>query len=963
MDDDEEDTGQAFAIPDLWKTSALAYYGQEGNSPLITGLEAFAFPDCFGGPSAHDHLSLYLPDLDSFHFEPVEFVETPESSSSAGSSVAEQVEAIESIDNEDIWSFPGDNRWQQVHGVYNTWEKFYDADFQEPRSAYISEAGPRALDAALVLQGRLDSRVSPEQSIGIVTRSDHLVAAILQLGLGRDSLLFKYDHEKQTFSHVLEHVRMSGCSLQAFQSLVADFVECGNTTRMLNTFVERSFKSRKSSPARIAFADAVSVIQSAIEMQLSIPMTSIQSVLQLQTLFYRPSLIVSCLRELIQGIEAVSTDEELLSKLYKVIQNLEYTHNWLRPVLLELLGRVSRPWLDFAGEWIGLGTNTSLPVTALTKSRSFVNVMKETRNSSIGTEAQAIEYSFDSHQMPDFITEDDAEVMYETGKSLRLLQAQLPEHPLVRGVTNSGLMAPSLDWHFSWQDVERVETLARDYEANVNNAIRDFTRYGADNRSDILSSGDPNIFAFETFGTSEEDIQAHVAASQGLFETPLSDVGVGKQSGMQGAMRDALDEEAGIDATTTFAPPLFLTPLLSFTPLLTTQARLINASCLRLFFKQHSLRSHFTLQRRYHLFGDGVFTSRLSHALFDPELHTAERRKGVARAGSLGLKLGFRDTWPPASSELRLALMGILTGSYRSSSPQGQGQHRRDTDDLPGDLSFAIREISEIELQRCLDPNSIYALDFLRLQYKPPAPLESVITPSSLDKYDTLFKLLLRVTRMLYVVNQLFHDARKCGSHRWANKNASSGPTVHRFRIDGHHFVSAVAGYFFDVVEETWRVFEDKLNEIETRLDDDHASGEVEGLHQLRDYHERVLDRIMFALFLRKRQEQVMGLLEEIFTVILTFARFSSRWALGEKKGPAEEVEITVLYAKFQKNVRVFINVCRGLSERRGVAGGKSKERQGGRGKEDMREDGGNTIGMLLLRLEMSGYYEQSAGA
>lgn len=103
-------------------------------------------------------------------------METPESSSSAGSSVAEQVEAIESIDNEDIWSFPGDNRWQQVHGVYNTWEKFYDADFQEPRSAYISEAGPRALDAALVLQGRLDSRVSPEQSIGIVTRSDHLVA-------------------------------------------------------------------------------------------------------------------------------------------------------------------------------------------------------------------------------------------------------------------------------------------------------------------------------------------------------------------------------------------------------------------------------------------------------------------------------------------------------------------------------------------------------------------------------------------------------------------------------------------------------------------------------------------------------------------------------------------------------------------------------------------------------------------
>ena len=699
-------------------------------------------------------------------------------------------------------------------------------------------------------------------------------------------------------------------------------------------------------------------------MQLSISMTSVQSVLQLQSLFHRPSLILNCLLELIWGVEAASGDEELLSKLYTTIQNLEYTHNWLRPVLLQLLGRVTRPWLDFAGEWLGLGPNAGLPVTALRKSRGFVHVTKETRNSGVGTEVQVLEYSFDPHQVPDFITEDNAEVMYETGKSLRLLQAHQPEHPLVRGEQNSDLKQPSLDWQFSWRDVERVEILARNYEANINSAIRDFTHHGADDKFDDLSSGDPNDFAFEMFGTSEEDIQAHIAASRGLFETPFAEVGIGKQDDIQGVVRDALNEEAGIDDAAIFAPPLSLTPLLSFMPLLTTQARLINVSCLRLFFKQHSLRSHFTLQRRYHLFGDGVFTSRLSHALFDPELHTAERRKGVARAGSLGLKLGFRDTWPPASSELRLALVGILTESYHSSTLQDYRQHRRDTDDLPGDLSFAIRDISETELQRCLDPNSIYALDFLRLQYKPPAPLDAVITPSSLDKYDTLFKLLLRVTRMLYVVNQLFHDTRECGLRRRGNKNGSSAAIVQRFRIEGHHFVSAVAGYFFDVgVGDAWRVFEDKLDEIEKKLVDDAAPGELEGLHQLRDYHERVLDRILFALLLRKRQEQVMALLEEIFTTILGFARFSSGSALGEERGPAEEVEIRMLYAMFRKKIGVFISVCRGLSERRGVGGGKSKEGQGLFGQEDMGEDGGNTIGMLLLRLEMSGYYEQSPRA
>ena len=41
MDNDEEETGEAFTIPDLWKTSALTYCGQEGDSPFIEGFEGF----------------------------------------------------------------------------------------------------------------------------------------------------------------------------------------------------------------------------------------------------------------------------------------------------------------------------------------------------------------------------------------------------------------------------------------------------------------------------------------------------------------------------------------------------------------------------------------------------------------------------------------------------------------------------------------------------------------------------------------------------------------------------------------------------------------------------------------------------------------------------------------------------------------------------------------------------------
>ena len=76
---------------------------------------------------------------------------------------------------------------------------------------------------------------------------------------------------------------------------------------------------------------------------------------------------------------------------------------------------------------------------------------------------------------------------------------------------------------------------------------------------------------------------------------------------------------------------------------------------------------HLGLQRSFHLLGDGVFVSRLTAALFDPEQASTERERGVMRSGTgMGLRLGSRGTWPPASSELRLALMGILGDCYQA---------------------------------------------------------------------------------------------------------------------------------------------------------------------------------------------------------------------------------------------------------------------------------------------------------
>ena len=529
--------------------------------------------------------------------------------------------------------------------------------------------------------------------------------------------------------------------------------------------------------------------------------------------------------------------------------------------------------------------------------------------------------------------------------------------------------APKLDWKFSWEDVSRIEQKVEAYEQDLRRAIQKFSHPNADKTLLLGASELENQNHFETFGVSEEDIQAQISASIAALNKPLQPVSEAGSDTLRHLVISRMHAEStNHQHECIFAPPISLTPLLSLCPIISTQARLVNLSCIRSFFKSHHLRHHLQIQHRFHLLGDGVFASRLSDALFSPSTESSSRQPGIAHHGTaMGLHLGSRSSWPPASSELRLALMGILTESYRPSGHEGQGAHDPQPSSLPGDLSFSVRDMSPEELDRCLDPDSITALDFLRLQYKPPAPLEQIITPTSLVKYDRLFKLLLRAARMRFVVSQLFRDS----CDRTSSWRGGSHTIEQRFRFEANHFVSTICGYLLEIgVGATWKLFEDKLDQIESRIsreDGEATLGQHEGIDTLRTYHERVLDRMLFATLLRKRQEQVMGLLEEIFASILSFARQTRKRVEDPSASEAGvDEDIRALYGKFRARAGVFVGVCRGLGAKRGYGEGKRRERGGGAadelfGAEEMSEEGGNSIGLLSLRLEMSGFYTDTA--
>jgi hypothetical protein len=845
---------------------------------------------------------------------------------------------------------------------YQSWDGFDNAKLQERQTPYITEAGPAIFDVAL----------AAKEDFLHVNNTDHMVletkiytSSLLALGLGRSSVLFAWDEAKQSFGPTLPEMRISGYTGESLNALLVMFMDCGNITRALQNFVDKTYRA-STSAGRIALADAVSTLLATIQSRLSASTSMHNSILQLQALFQPAHSILTCFRRIVTNVSVTRSDESMLSTIFQEIQLLEHRTDSLREIFLEILSRVSQPWLEFSGEWLGLQREAGLPLTKEGNGKSFVKVEKREWIDEQGLEVNQPDFVLDFGKVPTFIAPEDARAMFEVGRSLRFLRDHHSDHPLARADIVASANPPSLEWKFSCQDIIQVEEKALQYEKDLTIALQRFSKSATRlDTSGPTGNTSEDIFKLDFFGRAEEDMQAHVLASIDTFNQPLGN----------NTVPDRLSRELNTYLTSRgdqppkdesmFLPPISLTPLLSFNPIISAQARLVNGTCMRMFFNSHNLREHLDLQRSFHLLGNGVFSSRLSHALFDPELESAERQRGVARSGGImGLRLGGRDNWPPASSELRLALMGVLTDSYISNKALDRANAGTylDQTSLPGDLSFAVRDMSEEEIEKCINPDSVEALDFLRLSYKSPPPLEAVITPMILFKYDQLFKLLLRVIRMLYVVSALFRDATDRTSY-WQGIDF----VAQRFRIETHHFIYSLSGYFFDTgIEATWRVFDRKLDQIEERInnDDDNITlGQNESLDKLRDYHEKVLDRIMFALFLRKRQQPVLKLLEEIFTLILQFSKHSRERALGLMRKVGADDEVREMYLKYRKKVGVFITVCRGLSERKGYGEKKSMDgKVAGQGGlfdgDDLTEE--NTVAQLLARLEISNYYSRT---
>ncbi|TLD21162.1 hypothetical protein PspLS_09000 [Pyricularia sp. CBS 133598] len=922
-----------FATPDFWRSPKRLKLVA---SPDDDEIDSFHLD--LNGDYHPPSLGLLLPDDGIFKLPASLDPLAPQSILSQPESASDPEEQSD-IRSEDIW-LPLSHELKDEPQL-RTWEAFYSGDASTESSrnpVFISEAGPVVYDQ-LLSTGAISSLAPPGQD-STARDPSHLLSCLVSLALGRGSLLFSWDSQKRSFRQDLKDIRLSGYSTEALGGVTSVCMECGNNTRFLRNFIEKSYASH-ASPCRVALANFLDRLLCAVQSRLEARVHSFRSLIQMQAGVYPLRSTTRYFRRLISKVTRSTTDEKLLSLLFEAAHTAEYGDEFLRVITRDILQAVSRPWLEFAEEWIGLRPETGIPISKQGRGKGFVAVETHVYGANTEHELEDADYFLKEENVPSFFPDDVAKLLFETGKNLRFIWSYHNDHPLSRPQTVGESQAPGLDWMFGWEDITRLEVEVLAYEQRLSDTINQIRALSHEQPcTDIdvsLRSSSTTGLELNCFGKSEEVMAERILASIAQLNEPavLPPVVSGHTlNALESLFSGSLDGDPM--SVGRLAPHWSLIPRLSFGPVIQAQARIVNTECMRLLFDAHNLRDHLDAQFEFHLFGSGIFCSRLSHALFDPELDTAERKRGVAlSSGTMGLRLMGRDTWPPASSELRLALMGVLK---ESCDPPGL----HDLDHLPGDMSFSIRELSNEEMEKCMDPNSLEALDFLRLTYKPPAPLAPIITHAALDRYDRIFRLLLRVLRMLFVSNQLF---------RGQAGQPSSDPVEHRFRFEARHFVSSIAAHFFgEGVAGPWRRFGEWLDQVEVTVcasgsnTDGHKipAGDLDvlGPEQIRKRHEELLGEIMSALLLRKHQEPVLKLLNDIFTLVLRFAAGDGRSSRGLDDGT--HLDKTAVYWEFRRKVEVFLTVCKGLTEK--SADAKSKA---------------GSIAQLELALDMSGFYSK----
>lgn len=827
MDDDVLRRACPSVLDSLWHHTGLFTPPEE--SSLFQSPE-FALPDLKSPIGKDLEIDLRIPDLftpngaDSISLEGFD-----DDSTSPGSVFTLSDDAVDA-QGPDVWAFDVEIDQLETTSGWRSWESFQGrTDTKPDRPCFLSEAGPQSFNAAL-------ARSRPQEATTSVLPRDVVLRALSHLVVGRGSTLFHWNDAKELFEQNLDHVPSSGYSLECYNDFVANMMACGTTFRRLRMYSSK-MATRTTCTATVALRNSVATILDGVERYIATGVRNVVSMLQFHGLAQRPSRLLSVLDKFVGTVADHTTDEDIISTLSDEVTQALSIDNTFAEIVQVLLVRVSGPWLE-----------------RLHADLSMNHVPLNNDHSTSTEEGNVLSGPDD---LPPFISADDRRLISNTKATLKILRSRLSDGALSVAdfgastsghITEPGLSAISLD-------------VAHSAHALV--------------LQDIHIGGSESL----TWANSESQ-SAYLAATEQEMSQPLE---IGRGESLELTVVSALEKDAANDEIS-LLPRLSVAAqidlLRDLRPHLRAHAFNIDRMLFQLLFNELGLMSHLDSIRQFFLFGNGDFVSRMSTILFSENVQSAQRQRGSVPTGqAMGLKLGTQDgqRWPPTSSEMQLSLMDILSDTFR---PRGHGK------EPPGGLSFSIRELSESEIEKVTDPQSIHALDFLKLQYTSPGPLSAILTPSAMTAYDEAFRLLIKLLRLMHVTTSL-----KEGICVQKGAGQSAEPSQHhlrrQFASEAHHCISVLRSHFLEsAVEEPCNKLMTSMVAAERAVrgmgsKDAVDSGEPIGVEQLRRAHHTCVDTIRSRLFLRRKQAKIYDRLCDVLTSILKGAALLEDGSIG----------------------------------------------------------------------------------
>ncbi|PFH53725.1 hypothetical protein AMATHDRAFT_187068 [Amanita thiersii Skay4041] len=581
-----------------------------------------------------------------------------------------------------------------------------------------------------------------------------------------------------------------------------------------------------------------------------------------------------------------------------------------------------------------------------------------------------------STDFPSFFPNELLEVLPAAQKSLILLQAAQPEHPL--------LVAPEgqdpIRWFWTSQEIEAAWHRTHQEEE----VSEPPSRIESPTECHSSVTYKPELLQFRIF-----DQDPSYYDGQSAMKTENNSVTV---------LKTFITKFPG--QLPPITPTLPLLASLVFSKLVEHASKLSNA-LLSVFLSSDgnlNLRAHLELLRSFLLVTSPAFESRLSSALFsDAEEYHLDIKSGTSlyalrrrsskkvspgsRPWAVGLASDLleKDVWPPVDADLGFFLRTVIVDSIENNVGGDEGA--KVCEEAEYRLGFAIRDLPiGSGKERWLNPLGM-ALDFLYMDYKPPHSLQVLITSDVLSKYQRMFSFILRLMRVTYAIKAIFRMTLPSPKPLFETLVQSRKLMLH-FRFVAHSFISNLSAYVFDTaIGGNFDPFIGRLTvtvaatsssapvsrpatPTSTRfgLLSEPGSERFTDVFMLSKHHSDLLDNILSACLLRSGQREVGDILRQSLEIVLEFAVLMGELHRGRLKEYQAAPALEDLFQRFRVKTKTLTRVLKELAEKTGAntairASMPMDPMDTGR-TTIMRPTGGmEALSHLLMRLDLSDWW------